>query len=64
MKCTLVKSEINDEDNYVITIRRQDGSLVKILVPREDSPDEYVRRCMEHSMVIHGFNLVTEGHYT
>lgn len=63
MECTLVKSELVT-DNYIVTIRRQDGSEVRVMIPREDSAS-YESRCMEAgSSKIFGLNLVTEGHYT
>jgi len=62
MKCTLVKSELG-EDNYVLTIRRQDGSELQVLIPREDSAATYERDCIKPGQVF-GLNFVTEGHYT
>ena len=63
MECELVKTELL-EDNYVFHIKRRDGSVVNLLVPREDSAADYERKCMEHTEAVHGLNLVTEGHYT
>jgi hypothetical protein len=63
MECTLVKSELFVGD-YIVTIRRQDGSEVRVIIPREDSAS-YESRCVEAgSGEIFGLNLVTEGHYT
>ena len=62
MQCELVKTELLADD-YIFHIRRRDGSVVKLLVPREDSAAYYERMCMENGAV-HGLNLVTEGHYT
>jgi hypothetical protein len=67
MECTLVKSELLDDENYLVTIRRHDGSEVRVMIPREDSTATY-----ESEVIIYkperkfnfGLNLVTEGHYT
>lgn len=73
MECTLVKSELLDDDNYVVTICRQDGSKVRVIIPREDSTSSYERDCLwfdrfKSSVIpegkVFGLNLVTEGHYT
>ena len=66
MECTLVKSELVT-DNYIVTIRRQDGSEVRVMIPREDSSVTYERDCMVYKperKTIFGLNLVTEDHYT
>lgn len=65
MECTLVKSELVT-DNYVVTIRRQDGSEVRVMIPREDSEASYESNCIKHGKPneIYGLNLVWEGHYT
>jgi hypothetical protein len=63
MECTLVKSELLDEDNYLVTICRQDGSEVRVRIPREDSKAKYESDCIRDGKTF-GLNLVTEGHYT
>jgi hypothetical protein len=63
MEGTLVKSELLDDDNYLVTIRRQDGSEVRVMIPREDSKAKYESDCIKPGKVF-GLNLVTEGHYT
>jgi hypothetical protein len=62
MECTLVKSELVT-DNYIVTIRRQDGSEVRVMIPREDSKAKYESDCIKPGQVF-GLNLVTGGHYT
>ena len=63
MECTLVKSEVVT-DNYIVTIRRQDGSDVRVMIPREDAGN-YESLCIENGDgQLFGLNLVTEGHYT
>ena len=63
MECTLVKSELFGGD-YIVTIRRQDGSEVRVMIPREDAGN-YESLCMENGEgQLFGLNLVTEGHYT
>ena len=62
MECTLVKSEVVT-DNYIVTIRRQDGSEVRVMIPREDSSETYERNCIRPGHLF-GLNLVTEGHYS
>ena len=67
MECTLVKSELLDDDNYLVTIRRQDGSEVRVMIPREDSTATYECVCMAYKLErkpIFGLNLISEGHYT
>ena len=73
MECTLVKSELLDDDNYIVTICRQDGSEVRVLIPREDSAATYEKDCVWFDRFkspviadnkVLGLNLVTEGHYT
>jgi len=67
MECKLIKSELLDDENYLVTICRQDGSEVRVMIPREDSTATY-----ESDVIIHkperkfnfGLNLVTDGHYT
>lgn len=56
MECTLVKSEVVT-DNYIVTIRRQDGSEVRVMIPREER--DWIK-----TGEVFGLNLVTEGHYT
>lgn len=62
MECTLVKSEVVT-DNYIVTIRRQDGSEVRVMIPREDSGNSFERNCIKLGQV-YGLNLVTEEHYS
>ena len=61
MDCMIVRQELT-EDDYLLTIRRPDGSEVKVLIPREDCSDVYVRQCMQNNLE-RGLNLVTAGHY-
>lgn len=56
MECTLVKSEVVT-DNYIVTIRRQDGSEVRVMIPREDSGNSFERNCIK-------LGQVTEEHYS
>jgi len=64
MICSIVECE-QTSDDYILHIRRQDGSIVKIQIPREDSQDTHARDCMVYKPDrIHGLNLVTEGHGT
>ena len=67
MECTLVKSELLDDENYLVTIRRQDGSEVRVMIPREDSSDTREREVIIYKperKFNFGLNLVCEGHYT
>ena len=56
----IVKVESTDND-YQAEIKRPDGSIVKVLIPREDSPT-FASRCVKEG--VFGLNLVTEGHYS
>lgn len=69
MECTLVKSELLDDYDYVVTIRRQDGSEVRVMIPRENTgwASDLVAINTERNPErnhIFGLNLVTDGHYT
>jgi hypothetical protein len=68
VECTLVKSELLDYANYLVTIRRQDGSEVHVMIPRENS-GSWPSDCVAFGLArkpkpIYGLNLVTEDHYT
>ena len=62
MMIEIVKVESLDDD-YQVEIKRPDGSIVKVLIPREDSSG--LGRCVsKHPNAVFGLNLVTEGHYS
>lgn len=60
-----MKLEITDVkeegDNYLVTLKGSLGNLIKIWVPKEDSPD-YFSFVWDKPEPI-GLNLVTIGHY-
>lgn len=60
-----MKLEITDvkeeEDNYLVTLKGNLGNLIKIWVPKEDSP-YYFSFVWDKPEPI-GLNLVTSGHY-
>lgn len=51
------------EDDYIVHLERPDGSIVTILLPREDR-DTYASQVVAESDIPIGLNLVTSGHYT
>ena len=60
----IVKVESLD-DHYQAEIKRPDGSIVKVLIPREDSSSHASRCVSKHRKeAVFGLNLVMEGHYT
>lgn len=49
-------------DNYCITLKRPDGSTLKVLVPIENTVNRLNRK-VANSKIPFGLNFVTEGHY-
>ena len=63
MMIEIVKVE-SLEDDYRAEIKRPDGSIVKVLIPREDSSAIGSRCVRNHPRAVFGLNLVNEDHYS
>lgn len=50
------------DDDYCITLRRPDGSVLKVLIPVEGGHD-WSNECVLGSKTPFGLNFVFEGHY-
>ena len=50
-----------DDENYIVTLRRPDGSLIAVLIPIEGT-NKYADQCIEIGGPF-GLNFISTGHY-
>lgn len=59
--------EINNAEllgaDYKVELKRPDGSIVRVLIPREDV-ESFPNRCTQDPTTVFGLNLVVPGHYS
>jgi len=63
-ECQIIATELSEDGNdFVVSIKRPCGPVVKVLIPVDGTECLTARWCSQKMETPMGLNFITEGHY-